>query len=172
MRAYMTSGTLDFLEKIAAKQSHLSFFYMTRASSTLAYYEDSENSKSVFAAGRAFDIMISKGEVLEEGYVVMNHIPITEEGKPVFENRLKQREEPIGLLKGLQAFRLLKPMKGNIYIIFSQWTSKDDYDDWKQTEDYKTSLENHAVKPPAYFASRPFINTYQMYIEDEDSADH
>lgn len=167
MKAYMTTGTLGFLEKIAEKHHKLTFSLMTRHRSTLAYYEDAHTN--VFNSGRAYDVLIQKGVLSENGYVVMNHIPATEEGKPVFESRLKKRENDIVLLKGLQAFRLLKPTKNNTYVILTQWESAEDYEAWCETEDYQKSLENQAVKQPAYFASRPYVTTYHMYDEDDEN---
>lgn len=167
----MTTGTLDFLEKIADKHDQLTFFFMTRNKSTLVYYEG--GNKDVFAAGQPYDILIQRVNIAENGYVVMNHIPVTEEGRPVFENRLKKRENQIGQLAGLQAFRLLKPTKDNTYMILTQWQSEGDYEAWRETEDYQKSLENQAVKRPAYFASRPYKTTYHMYVEeDEDSEEN
>lgn len=166
MKAFMTSGTLNFLEKITEKNAQLTFFLMNSASSTLAYYEG--EGKSVFGAGREYEIVIKSGNIQETGYIVMNNIPLTEEGKPVFEDRFKQRQEDISSLQGLQAFRMLKPLKGSTYVILTQWASGEDYKTWKDSDDFTKSHENQAVKPPAYFAARPFVTSYSMVIEDED----
>lgn len=167
MKAFMTNGTLDFLQKIATKQKSLEFHLMHNASSTLAYYE--AEGKSVFGAGRTYEIILTSGEIQAEGYVVMNNIPLTEEGKPVFVDRFKQRQGKIDFMPGFQAFRLLKPVKGNTYVIFSQWNAEADFELWKGSEDFMKSHHNKAVKPPAYFAARPFVASYSMVDEEDKS---
>lgn len=166
MKAFMTSGTFDFLEKIANKHTKLTFFFMENESSTVAYYEDKK--KKVFNAGRAYDILISKGVIKEDGFVVMSHIPLAEEGIPVFESRFKSRQEEISSQAGFQAFRLLKPTKGNTYIVLSQWVGKEYFEHWRDSEEFTKSHHNQAVKPPAYFAKRPFVSMYTMYVEEDE----
>lgn len=169
MRAFMTNGTWDFLQKIADKHQQYRFFFMNSDSSTLAYYETNLNSKkSVFAAGRAYEIVVKNGEIEEEGFFVMNNIPLTAEGIPVFENRYKNKHNQMDDVSGCIAFRLLRPMKGNIYVIFTQWASKDDYESWKESEQYTETNEFQAIKPPAYFSSRPFVTYYSLFYEEEE----
>ncbi|HLQ97238.1 MAG TPA: antibiotic biosynthesis monooxygenase [Candidatus Dormibacteraeota bacterium] len=165
MKAFMTNGTLDFLDKLARKHSQLHFYFMKNASSTLAYYESKQ--KSVFGAGREYVIRFESGQIQEEGYVVMNNIPLTEEGKPVFIDRFKQRQDDINQMPGFQAFRLLEPVKGNTYIIFTQWASEEHFEKWQESDEFAKSHHNQAVKPPAYFAKRPFISAYRM-VDEED----
>lgn len=165
MKAFMTNGTLDFLEKLAKKHQHLHFYFMKSSSSTLAYYE--ADGKSVFGAGREYSILFESGKIHNEGYVVMNNIPLTEEGKPVFIDRFKRRQDAIHRMPGFQAFRLLEPVKGNAYVIFTQWASKKYFEKWKESDEFAQSHHNKAVKPPAYFAKRPFVSTYKM-VDEED----
>lgn len=165
MKAFMTGGTLDFLVKLAEKHKQLHFHLMINASSTLAYYE--ADGKSVFGAGRSYSILFESGSIQEEGYVVMNHIPLTEEGKPVFVDRFRQRQDNINAMPGFQAFRLLEPLKGNTYVIVTQWASKGHFENWRDSDEFTKSHHNSAVKPPAYFAKRPFVSTYKMVDEEE-----
>lgn len=165
MKAFMTNGTLDFLDKLTKKHKEFNFHLMKSASSTLAYYES--NGKSVFGAGREYVIRFENGKILEDGYVVMNNIPLMEEGKPIFIDRFRQRQNDIYMMPGFQAFRLLEPIKGNTYIIFTQWASKKYFEKWQESDDFAKSHYNQAVKPPAYFAKRPFISTYQMVNEED-----
>lgn len=165
MKAFMTGGTLDFLMKLAEKHKQYHFYLMMNASSALAYYES--DGKSVFGAGRTYTKLFESGFIQDEGYVVMNHIPLTEEGEPVFVNRFRQRQDNINAMPGFQSFRLLEPARGNTYIIFTQWTSKTHFEKWKESDEFAKSHHNSAVKPPAYFAKRPFVSTYKM-VDEED----
>ncbi|MDY0406223.1 antibiotic biosynthesis monooxygenase [Virgibacillus sp. 179-BFC.A HS] len=164
MKAYMTKGTYPVLKKIEEKNPGITFSYMEGSGGTLAYYEG--EGKSIFSAGRAFDILLTKGKIAEKGFVAMNNIPVLEEGQPVFEEQFRNRLKTIDNTPGFKAFRLLKPLKGHTYIVFTQWGSEKDFEDWKASPQFKAAHDKHAIKTPAYFADRPFLSTYHMVKED------
>jgi heme oxygenase (mycobilin-producing) len=158
MKAYMTNGTIDFLMKLSNKYPAIKFHFMAGPSNDVAYYEGTK--QKVFQAGRSYDVLIQSGDIQEKGYVVMNNIPVTDEGKPVFEYNFKKRKGEVDNKVGFQAFRLLKPIKGNTYVVFTQWYSANSYEQWKNSEEFQNA--HSGTKPPAYFAERPFVNTYNM----------
>lgn len=166
MKAYMTNGTYQFLKELNKKHANIRFHFMNSASGSLAYYEG--NGKSVFASGREYDIILQSGTMMEEGFVIMNNIPVTEEGMPVFENHFKEGQGNVDAMPGFQAFRLLRPTSGNVYVVLTQWATKQDFDHWKNSDDFAKAHKNQAVKPPAYFANKPFVTSYMMIKEDED----
>jgi heme oxygenase (mycobilin-producing) len=163
MNAFMTNGTYDFLLKLAEKYPAIKFHFMKSTSNDVAYYEGTK--QSVFVSGRAFEVLVQSGDILDSGYVVMNNIPVTDEGVPIFEDNFKKRQQAIGKQEGFQAFRLLKPTKGNTYIVFTQWDSMDSFEQWKDSEGFQKAHVD--TKPSAYFADRPFVNTYHMIEKDK-----
>lgn len=165
MKAFMTTGTLNFIGKLADTHPNIHFHIMSSGTSTLAYYEG--NGKGVFAAGRAYNILITKGEILTEGHVVMNNIPVMDEGKPVFEDRFKQRQNDVNSMPGFRAFRLLKPIKGDTYVVFTQWETEQDFLNWKNSEQFNKSHKDQISKPPAYFVDRPFVTSYSMVKKEK-----
>src|SRR5690625_2547915 len=160
MKAFMTNGTLDVLKSIAKKHPDIDFYYMNSDTSSLAYYED--KARNVFSSGRAYEVLISKGEIQQEGFIVMNNIPVTDEGQPIFEDRFKQRQNDVDSMPGCQAFRLLRPTEGNTYVVFTQWAREQDFKNWKSSDQFTKSHKGQHTKPPAYFADRPFISSYHM----------
>lgn len=166
MNVFMTKGTFDFLKKLKDKHADLDLFYMNGDGSTLVYYE-SNKKKSIFDSGRSFEAIIEKGQVKKKGYVVMNNIPVTEEGTAVFEENFRNREQHLDSFAGFQAFRLLRPKKGNQYVVFTQWASKEDFDAWKNSDQFKEAHKGGNVKQPAYFADRPFVTSYRMIDPDD-----
>src|SRR5690625_6973118 len=78
MNAYMTNGTIEYLEKLADQHPQFEFFIMNSVSSTVAYYEDA--GKNIFNSGREYEILIKSGDIQMEGFVVLNNIPLTAEG--------------------------------------------------------------------------------------------
>lgn len=166
MNAFMTLGTFDFLKKLEDKHPNIDFYYMNGESSTLVYYE-SENKKSVFASGSKYESIIENGTMRKEGFVVMNNIPVTEEGVEIFEDRFKQRQQNVQSMPGFQAFRLLRPKSGNTYVVLTQWASEADFENWKNSDQFKKAHKGGGTKPPAYFADKPFITSYRMIDMDK-----
>ena len=79
--------------------------------------------KSVFQSPRRYEVIHSSGELKEPGYFAFNNIPVTDEGRPVFEhlfqNQLKQIDSEVGLI----ASRLLRPLKSDTFLVITQWTN-------------------------------------------------
>lgn len=166
----MTSGTQDLMEKIVMRHHELKIHLMNSDNSILAYYE--KENKNIFKAGRSYEIIVHNGDLEEEGFVVMNHIPLSEEGIPVFEYRFKNHQNDLDNEPGFIAFRLLKPTKGNTYVVLTQWVEEEDYDVWKESDNFSKAHEKQTIKPPAYFTERPFITTYKMGDEEEEEEEN
>lgn len=159
MYCYMTNGTENFLQSIIDKHPDIHFFLMAGSGSALLYYEGQD--ENIFESGRAYESILSSGEMQTDGHVVMNHIPVAEEGQSVFEERFRARGKKVEQAPGFYAFRLLKPLHGTTYIALTQWRSKEAFNDWKESSDFKKAHQS-GTRPPAYYADRPFAMTYQM----------
>lgn len=164
MKAYMTNGTIDFLQKMPSKHPGITFSFMSNNSGALAYYEG--DKKNIFTSGRAYEIIAQSGTIKEKGFVVMNNIPIKDEGKPVFEDAFKKQQRTIESMPGFKAFRLLRPMKENTYVVLTQWESELDFNRWKNSDAFEQAHKEQAAMSPAYFAERPFVSKYYMVEED------
>lgn len=161
MNAFMTKGTFDFLKKMPEKHPNIDFFFMRENTSTLIYYEGEK--KNIFASGKEYESVTQSGTLQKNGYVVMNNIPVADDGKAIFEDKFKQRRGNVESAPGFQAFRLLRPKKGNTYVAMTQWASESDFDNWKNSDEFKQAHKDGGdVKPPAYFLDRPFVTNYHM----------
>lgn len=168
MKAHMTNGTWDFLEQIAVKHPQYTFYLMQSDTSTLAYYETHLPKKSVFKAGRSYDVLVKTGTLEEEGLFVFDYHPLTEEGRPIVENRFKRNPHIMEGVAGLIAFRFLRPLKGNTYVIFTQWQTETDYENWRASNRYDRLYAFKDVKPSAYFAAKPFVLYYAFFYPEEE----
>ncbi len=166
MYAHMTTGTLNFLQTLISKEADLTYLFMQQGLNTTAYYE-SQNKKSLFSTGRTYDILFQTGHLIDKGYVTLDNIPVTEDSIKNFEMQFKDNNLPAFSMPGFIAYRLLKPLKGNMYTILYLWESKRYYKYWKESDEYKAFLKKTETRLPAYFANRPFTQTYTI-IEDED----
>lgn len=166
VKAYMTIGTIDFLEKLDEKYPELEFKLMENREGGLAYYEHSP--KEVFETGRKYEILEKAGDMQDTGYVVMNNIPVPEEGKPLFEDRFKKRKGAVETMPGFFAFRLLKPLKGDKYVVLTQWASQKYFEYWKESNVFSEAHETPAEKPSSYLFQNAYISTYKMYVEEDE----
>lgn len=162
MWAFMTTGTTQVLKNITDSHSKIDFYFMKKAGTTLVYYEDNRK-KGVFVSGRSFEVLAEYGTINKEGFVVMDNIPVMEDGAAVFEDQVKKRFPAINDTEGLVAARLLKQNKRNHYVIFTQWKNEQHYITWQNKEMVFVNM----ARLPAYFADRPYTASYFMMKEEE-----
>ncbi|WP_163537122.1 antibiotic biosynthesis monooxygenase [Gracilibacillus sp. YIM 98692] len=164
MNGYMTNGTYDFLEKLKEKHPSYDIMVMQQSDKSIAYYEDAK--PSIFQTSRNYEIVIQKGTFSKEGFVVLNHLPVTDEGRPIIEMQFKKRSKNIENTAGFQAFRLLRPNRGNTYVVMVQWYDKESYITWKNSSSFKQS---HSKKEkPSYLAGPSYSETFVMKEKEEE----
>lgn len=165
MSVFMTSGTYEYLKSIQDKHQDGTVFLMQGEDKTLAYTEE----ENVFQEPFEYEVVDKVGTVKETGYVVMNNIPVTDEGRPIFEDRFKNRAGSVEDSPGFQAVRILRPTSGNTYIVFTQWDSAQSFEDWKNSQSFqkahKSSGPENKEKPP-YIAGPSYITQYRMVHEE------
>jgi heme-degrading monooxygenase HmoA len=160
---YLTSGTIDFMEKLQKRHANEEMILMHGGGRSLLLHET--DGKSVFLAPRRYEVVSSAGKLKEEGYFVYNNIPVTDEGRPVFEHRFSTNTGKIESEKGFIAFRLLRPLDSDTYIVMTEWDDATDYDRWKNSSAFKESPQSLNMKDFAgntthIFASASYITTY------------
>ncbi|MEK4801373.1 antibiotic biosynthesis monooxygenase family protein [Oceanobacillus sp. FSL K6-0118] len=162
MKAHMTNGTLDFLLKLEEKHPNISFHFMTSNSGALAYYENSD--KKVFSAGRTYEIVKQSGNFIKKAYIVMNTITVYEEDQNVFEDRIKNRL--VNKIDDCHAYRFLKPVKGNKFVILTVWKSVENYNNWKKSQRFQDAQKILHAETPAYPSDLPFTTSYFLYEKE------
>lgn len=166
MYMFMTTGTVRFLKTVTDRHPKHEFHYMKSGASTLVLYESSKK-KSVFVSGRSYEVLHSFKEINKKGFITMEAIPVMEDSMPVFEERTLKLLPKMEQLHGLKAIRFLKQIKSNQYILLQQWESERYYYDWKNSLAYQDTDVHSLARLPAYFAERPYTNTYIMLKEDD-----
>ncbi|WP_226576785.1 antibiotic biosynthesis monooxygenase family protein [Halobacillus litoralis] len=168
MKVSMTSGTLNYLSKLSEKHPEVPLFFMQDQDKTVAYCEG--EGTSIFEEAREYETVDYVGDFHSKGYVVMNNIPVSQEGRPVFEDRFKQRAGNVENREGFQAIRILRPLKGSTYVVLTQWRSEQDFEDWKNSKSFddahKKSGPKHAKKP-SFIDGDAYITKYQMIQLDD-----
>lgn len=160
MNFYITSGTPDFMERILKKNKKAELFILYGVRETLLLHETEK--KTIFQTPRKYEVIGSKNEIEQTGYFVFHHIPVSDEGSPVFEKHFLEGIQGIENEPGFIAFRLLRPQKSETYIFLSQWTGKNSYEVWKKANPFMYALgsETVGVKKDNIFNAAPYTTTY------------
>jgi heme-degrading monooxygenase HmoA len=77
--------------------------------------------------------------------VVSNRIPVAKGWEEDFERRWKQRKWSIAQSPGFIRTEVLRPMKGDDYVVMTYWRSKEDFEHWTESQAF---MEAHANTPP------------------------
>ena len=119
--------------------------------------------KTVFKTPRRYEVIESAGEFKKESFVVLNNLPVTEEGKPLFEHQFKNRAKLLEHAAGFTALRVLRPVSSAPYIILTVWENEASYKAWKSSTSFFEAHTNKGIinnNKPKIFESAPYTSTY------------
>ncbi|MDP4163436.1 MAG: antibiotic biosynthesis monooxygenase [Bacillota bacterium] len=163
MNLYMTTGTFDFLKTIKDKNPEEKMMLMQNGEGALLLHETI--GKTVFSTPRKYEVLDSVGELDDNGFVVMNNIPVSEEGRPVFEYRFKNRAGMIEQEPGFVAIRVLRPLSNDTYIILTVWENADAFQNWQNSKAYEKAHEKRGTEQgidakPNVFSGSSYVTKY------------
>lgn len=171
MYIYLTSGTGDFLEQVKNKYPNEHMILIHGEGNSVLIHET--EGKTVFATPRKFEVLDSVNDLEEHGFFVFNNIPVTDEGRPVFEHRFLERSRAIENEPGFVAFRLLKPIKSDTYIVMTQWHGPYSFEAWKSSKAYETAHarrdDSTGIRQQNIFSAASYVTTYSALPKEEDS---
>ncbi len=173
MYIYLTSGTNEFMEQVKNKYPNEQMILIHGEGNSVLIHET--EGKSVFSTPRKFEILDTVNELEERGFFVFNNIPVSDEGRPVFEHRFLNRARAIEDEPGFVAFRLLRPLNGDTYIVMTQWNGPHSFEAWKNSKAYKTA---HAEREEPtgvrrqqnIFSAASYVSTYSVTPKEENEA--
>ncbi|MER2091003.1 MAG: antibiotic biosynthesis monooxygenase [Sporosarcina sp.] len=172
MNIYMTSGTPEFMESLKEKHAREQMIAMHGQGNSLLLHET--EGKTVFQTPRRYEVIGSSGTIQDGGFFVFNNIPVTDEGRPIFEHRFKNRAEAVQSELGFMAFRLLRPLDSDTYVVMTEWSDNTYYTRWKNSSAFK---EAHIADPSTagvdntthIFSSAPYVTTYVTREKNTDA---
>lgn len=169
MNLFMTTGTYEYMKKMRDKHPEENMVVMQGENTTLILHET--EGKSIFQTPRRFEVVDGTGEFKEKGFFVFNNIPVTEEGRPIFEHRFKNRAGAIENEPGYVAFRVLRPLDSDTYVVLTEWESPVFFEKWKESQAFSkahSKSENAApAKPVNIFSGSSYVTTYSAKPEEE-----
>nr|WP_272495663.1 antibiotic biosynthesis monooxygenase [Bacillus pinisoli] len=131
----MTSGTLDYLQKIVENNEEQNLLILQDSEEQVLLIHET-NNESIFNEAREYEVIDQTGKLPDMGYAVLNNIPVTEEGRPVFEYRFQNRARMVESEPGFAAIRVLRPLNSDTYIILTLWNSEQDFLNWQTSKAY------------------------------------
>lgn len=172
MNIYMTVGTPAFMETLRDKYPKELMIVMHAEENALLLHET--NGKTVFQTPRRFEVIASSGTLDENGYFVYNHIPVTDEGRPIFEHRFKERTHALDNQLGFIAFRLLRPLDSDSYIVMTEWSASTYYEMWKNSSSFKDAhltgkAEAGVDNTPHIFTRAASVTTYIAKVREDEA---
>lgn len=170
MNIYLTSGTMDFMETLKNRHPNEKMIVMHGTGNSVLLHETT--GKTSFQTPRRFEVFGTSETLKEEGFFALNNIPVTEEGRPIFEHRLLSQIDQILDEPGFTAFRLLRPLDSDTFVVLTQWTNQQSFKDWQNSSTYKTVEGSNesgdgSDKMPHIFSSAAYVTTYKTKSDDD-----
>jgi len=139
----MTSGTPDFLHKIIEDNPNETLIQLQGDDTSLLLHETS--GSTLFSSPRNYEIFDQSGTLTQHGYFVFNNIPVSDEGRPVFEHRFKSRAGLIDKEPGFVAIRILRPLDSDTYVVLTQWDEEESFKNWQSSQAYNKAHEKRGT---------------------------
>lgn len=160
---HTTTGTPEFMKQLQEKYSSEEMYVLYGSSSTILLHET--EGKTKFQTPRSYEVLASYGNFQENGYFYFFHIPVSDEGRPVFEHEAVKLIQTTANEPGLFALRILKPIKADTYLIMSQWSGASSYEQWIKHN--PVQLEKLA-STQNIFTSAPYTHVYRTKKEEAE----
>jgi heme-degrading monooxygenase HmoA len=162
VKMYITTGTTDYLTKLKNDHPAEKMLLLENEDYTILLHETM--GKSVFNEPREYEVLDSVGD-LGGKFAVCNNIPVTDEGRPIFEYRFNQRARLIEKEPGFVAIRVLRPLSNDTYIIMTLWESEKHFKNWQQSKAYekahqKRGKQEEIEQQKTIFPRPSYVTTY------------
>lgn len=171
MFIYFTTGTPEYMESIRKKYLPKEQMIVLHGNSNSMLLHETEG-KSLFATPRKYEVIDQVNSIEQTGYFVLNNIPVEEEGKPIFENRFLNRKGAIESEPGFIAYRLLRPIGSDTYVVLTQWTGLHSFEAWKNSKAFKEAHSKPTgdapgVKKQNIFNAASYVTTFSGKSNEE-----
>lgn len=113
-----------------------------------------------------YEILDHSGDLPSGRFAVLNNVPVTKEGREIFEQRFSKRAGLIEAEPGFVAIRVLRPIDSDTYVILTMWEDEDSFKNWQSSQAYgkaheKRGTEDGIDKRPNIFSGPSFVTTYK-----------
>ena len=97
--------------------------------------------------------------------VVQNNIPVKEEYREEFEKRFMDRAHMVDKAPGFVRNEVLRPVKGDYYIVLTYWNSMKDFTNWTRSDSF---MKAHANPPSKeIFSGENYLTVHEVFSTTE-----
>ncbi|KYG59335.1 antibiotic biosynthesis monooxygenase family protein [Planococcus maritimus] len=138
------------------------WFVLTNGSEATAIHEQEASADD---QAEAYEILDQKGRLEDGGFAVFNNIPVTDEGRELFESRFQNRAGLVEKEPGFAAIRILRPLDSDTYVILTMWEDESAFTNWQSSQAYSHAHKKRGTsegidKRPNIFPRPSFVTTY------------
>ncbi len=170
MKLYIAMGTYEFLKKLKDAHPEQILLFLQNDNTCLLLHETEGNS--LFKSPLKYEVMDGRGNLtFKQGTAVLHYVPVTDEGRPIFEYRFKAFSNQMERVPGFETARVLRPQTSDTYVILTLWKKAADFKRW-QTSDifnemFSTNITKtkHDKKLPQIFPRPGYITIYSIEKE-------
>ncbi|MBD1380700.1 antibiotic biosynthesis monooxygenase family protein [Metabacillus arenae] len=170
MNFYVTFGTADYLSTIVQKYPEEKLLLMQNAEKSVLFHETV--GESIFKEPHRYEVLDHSGDIIKGKFAVLNNIPVTDEGRPLFEHRFKQRAGLIESEPGFTAIRVLRPISSDTYVILTLWENEDAFTNWQKSKSFERAHQKREssedVNQKSVFPRSSFVTSYHAIEIDEE----
>ena len=96
-------------------------------------------------------------------FVMMNQMQVPEKFRARFEEVFRDRKKAVDRRPGFIKAEILKPEKGDTYIVMTHWERKEDFLAWVGSQEYKEGHQRVAeFKENGKIARASKVETYEV----------
>ncbi|MDV6378341.1 antibiotic biosynthesis monooxygenase [Sporosarcina sp. GW1-11] len=113
-----------------------------------------------------YEVMDHSGDLPSGRFAVLNNVPVSEDGREIFEQRFSNRARLIEAEPGFVAIRVLRPVESDTYVILTMWDDEESFTAWQSSQAYgkahaKRGTDDGVDKRPNIFPRPSFVTTYK-----------
>ncbi|MDW0111276.1 antibiotic biosynthesis monooxygenase family protein [Sporosarcina aquimarina] len=164
MNIHVTYGDLAELKAIKVNLASEKIVLMELGNEAVLIQEN--DGSAGFGEADSYTVLDASGEISNGGYAVFNNIPVTPEGREIFENRFMNRARQIEDNDGFGAIRVLRPLENDTYVILTIWEDETSFKAWQNSQSYENAHKKRGTdegidKKPNIFSRPSFVTTYK-----------
>ena len=99
-------------------------------------------------------------------FVVMNRISVKPDFAEQFEERFRTRAGEVDKMPGFIRNQVLRPAAPNEpYIVLTTWQSRQDFDNWVNSEAFKKGHSRSGTLPPEAFKGPAQLESFEVILD-------
>lgn len=170
MKLYIAMGTYEFLKKMRNAHPEQSLLFLQNENTCLLLHETEGNS--LFKNPLKYEVIDGIGNLsVKQGSAVLHHIPVTDEGRPIFEYRFKEFSNQMEKVSGFETARVLRPQTSDTFCLLTLWKNAANFKEWHNSNMFHELFSTNEKKAknnkklPQIFPRSAYMTRYSIEKE-------